>query len=177
MRAISIYSHSIKSSEALSIKPVATAMPCSGFKSSTRLRQAGATDKETQRGCGLQGCRIAPDPKGWRKNGEYREAVIFLPGVRVARAAATEPPWHVHRLNSYRGTTHAKWTEQLTWPHIHEKTYPTPPYTVQCNPITTANRPPASANTHSNRVYGPHHRSLISASPHGIPASLRSSHG
>lgn len=173
MRAISIYSHSIKSSKALSKKPVATAMPCSGFNRRCVYVRPG------KRGEGAT-CMYAgshPTRKAGGKSGEYREAVIFLPGVRVARAAATEPPWHVHRLNSYRGTTHAKWTEQLTWPHIRANAYPTPPHTVQCNPITTANRPPASANTHSNRVYRPHHRSLISASPHGIPASLRSSHG
>lgn len=148
-------------------------MPCSGFKSSMRLRQAG----ETRRGCDLQGCRIAPDPKSWRIKRRVPRSGDFLDGNPGRRAAATEPPWHVHRLNSDRRTTLAKWTEQLTWPHIHANAYPTPPHTVQCNPITTANRPPASANTHSNRVYRPHHRSLISASPHGIPASLRSSHG
>ncbi|WP_325929815.1 hypothetical protein [Leclercia adecarboxylata] len=27
-----------------------------------------------------------------------REAAIFLPGARVARVVASEPPWHVHRF-------------------------------------------------------------------------------
>ena len=36
----------------------------SGCKSSKRFRQAGATRREARRGCDLQGCRIAPDPKG-----------------------------------------------------------------------------------------------------------------
>lgn len=57
----------------------------------------GDAHGRASRACALQDVKLAPDPKPEGIRRGNRAAAIYVPGAGVARAAATEPPWHVHR--------------------------------------------------------------------------------